>query len=117
VFVGLPLDDAVRCVVGPSYDPHARLNVIKMMAGIEDMYEAASSFLIIGWFNLLSRFLNGCRIPLEDFEKLRAKTDPLNWIGINNNGCYVQLSFSTISAKQSTSSFRHSASGCILLLK
>jgi len=44
VFVGLPLDDVVRCVVGPSYDPHARLNVIKMMAGIEDMYEAASSF-------------------------------------------------------------------------
>jgi len=33
--------------------------------------------LIIGWFNLLARFLNGCRVPLEDFEKLDKRSDPL----------------------------------------
>jgi alkylhydroperoxidase family enzyme len=33
--------------------------------------------LIIGWFNLLARFLNGCRVPTENFEKLHSKTDPL----------------------------------------
>jgi len=179
VTVGLPTDEAVRTVIGPTYDPDEVLNVIKMMAGTEDMYPAAVGFiralfqardvdpktremimlraakvlhcpyewganavlarnvglsdleieaagsegavtgihadyvlicratdelsldasltdatltellsrygdvvsrkliLIIGWFNLLARFLNGCRVPLEDFEKLNHRTDPL----------------------------------------
>jgi len=33
--------------------------------------------LIIGWFNLLARFLNGCRVPMENFEKLNKRIDPL----------------------------------------
>jgi alkylhydroperoxidase family enzyme len=179
VSVSLPTDEALRAVIGPSYDPSNVLNVIKMMAGTEDMYPAAVGFiralfqardvdpkiremimlraakvlhcpyeweanvvlatniglsdaeieaagsdgpvthiqqdyvlicratdelsldanltdatlsellsrfggvvcrkliLIIGWFNLLARFLNGCRVPMEDFEKLREKIDPL----------------------------------------
>jgi len=179
VLVSLPTELALRAVIGPAYDSGSVLNVIKMMAGTEDMYPAAVGFiralfqakeidprtremimlraanvlkcpyeweanyvlaknvglsdneieaagsegpvvgvhadyvlvcratdelsldatltdptlalllsrygdvvsrkliLIIGWFNLLARFLNGCRVPLEDFGKLHAKTDPL----------------------------------------
>ena len=33
--------------------------------------------LMIAWFNLLSRFLNGCRVPLETGDKLGNKTSPL----------------------------------------
>lgn len=33
--------------------------------------------LMIGWFNLLSRFLNGCRVPLEMGDKLGTRTSPL----------------------------------------
>lgn len=33
--------------------------------------------LIIGWFNLLSLFLNGCRVPLETTDKIGGKTSPL----------------------------------------
>jgi alkylhydroperoxidase family enzyme len=33
--------------------------------------------LIISWFNLLARFLNGCRVPLETGDKLGKRTSPL----------------------------------------
>jgi len=180
VAIPLPTDEVARVVIGPTYDPTQVLNVIKMMAGTEDMYPASVGFiralfdtrdvdpktremimlraakvlhcryeweanavlakniglsdleieaagsegavsgihvdyvlickatdelsvsanltdatltellsrygdgvcrkliLIIGWFNLLARFLNGCRVPLEDFEKLNQKTNPLD---------------------------------------
>jgi alkylhydroperoxidase family enzyme len=34
--------------------------------------------LMIGWFNLLSRFLNGCRVPLEVSDKIGYRTSPLS---------------------------------------
>jgi alkylhydroperoxidase family enzyme len=33
--------------------------------------------LIIAWFNLLSLFLNGCRVPLETTDKIGSKKSPL----------------------------------------
>ena len=33
--------------------------------------------LLIAWFNLLSRFLNGCRVPLETADKLGHRTSPI----------------------------------------
>jgi alkylhydroperoxidase family enzyme len=33
--------------------------------------------LLITWFNLLSRFLNGCRVPLETTDKIGHRTSPL----------------------------------------
>jgi alkylhydroperoxidase family enzyme len=33
--------------------------------------------LIIAWFNLLSRFLNGCRVPLETTDKIGQRTSPI----------------------------------------
>ena len=33
--------------------------------------------LTISWFNLLSRFLNGCRVPMETEDKIGKKTSPL----------------------------------------
>jgi alkylhydroperoxidase family enzyme len=33
--------------------------------------------LMIGWFNMLSLFLNGCRVPLETTDKLGTRTSPL----------------------------------------
>jgi alkylhydroperoxidase family enzyme len=40
VVVPLPTDTEVRAVIGDSCDPEQALNVIKMMAGTEDMYPA-----------------------------------------------------------------------------
>jgi alkylhydroperoxidase family enzyme len=33
--------------------------------------------LIISWFNLLSRFVNGCRVPLETTDKIGTGTAPV----------------------------------------
>jgi alkylhydroperoxidase family enzyme len=33
--------------------------------------------LIIGWFNLLSRFVNGCRVPLETIDKIGNGRSPV----------------------------------------
>ena len=33
--------------------------------------------LMIGWFNMLSLFLNGCRVPLETIDKVGTRTSPL----------------------------------------
>jgi alkylhydroperoxidase family enzyme len=40
VRIPLPTDEAIRKVVGKSYDPATALNVMKMFAGTEDMFEA-----------------------------------------------------------------------------
>ena len=40
VNVPLPSDDDIRKVIGESYDPNKALNVVKMIAGTEDMYSA-----------------------------------------------------------------------------
>jgi alkylhydroperoxidase/carboxymuconolactone decarboxylase family protein YurZ len=33
--------------------------------------------LMIGWFNMLSLFLNGCRVPIETTDKIGTQTSPL----------------------------------------
>jgi alkylhydroperoxidase family enzyme len=33
--------------------------------------------LMIAWFNMLSLFLNGCRVPLETSDKIGTRTSPL----------------------------------------
>jgi alkylhydroperoxidase family enzyme len=33
--------------------------------------------LTISWFNMLSRFLNGCRVPLETVDKIGNRTKPI----------------------------------------
>jgi alkylhydroperoxidase family enzyme len=40
VAIPLPSDEAVREIMGRSYDPERTLNVLKMFAGTEDMFEA-----------------------------------------------------------------------------
>src|ERR1700741_5522062 len=40
VAIPLPSEQAVRQVMGKSYDPERTLNVLKMFAGTEDLYEA-----------------------------------------------------------------------------
>jgi alkylhydroperoxidase family enzyme len=40
VAIPLPSDAAVRRIIGKSYDPEKTLNVIKMFAGTEDMFDA-----------------------------------------------------------------------------
>jgi len=179
VAIPLPEDEAIRKVIGLSYDPATALNVIKMMAGTEDMFDATVGLvkavfsargidpkfrqiiilraakklnalyewqanvpmslnnglspaeceatasngpvtqvhedyvmicratdemcdtgtltdgalqalmdchgatitrklvLIVAWFNLLSLFLNGCRVPLETTDKIGGKTSLL----------------------------------------
>ncbi|HME68240.1 MAG TPA: carboxymuconolactone decarboxylase family protein [Streptosporangiaceae bacterium] len=48
VSVPLPDDDAIRSVVGDTYDPGTALNVIKMFAGTGDLYPA-----LIGMVNAI----------------------------------------------------------------
>ncbi len=43
VAIPLPSDEAVRRIIGNSYNPEKTLNVIKMFAGTEDMFEGRSS--------------------------------------------------------------------------
>ena len=183
VAIALPSDAAVRRIIGKSYDPEKTLNVIKMFAGTEDMFDATIGLvkaifnaqgvdpktremiilraaavlnspyewqantqmaknvglsaneidaagsdgpvvginpeyvlvckatdelstsgtlrdetlsellekygetisrkivLMIAWFNLLSRFLNGCRVPLETTDKIGTGTSPLGKSG------------------------------------
>jgi alkylhydroperoxidase family enzyme len=38
---------------------------------------ASKYILAVGWFNLLSRFLNGTRVPLESADKLKGRTAPV----------------------------------------
>jgi alkylhydroperoxidase/carboxymuconolactone decarboxylase family protein YurZ len=180
VAVPLPSDDVIRRIMGSSYDPEKTLNVIKMFAGTEDLFDATIGLvkaifnaqgidprtremiilraatvldapyewqantqmaknvglspkeiqaaasdgpvvgidpeyvlvskatdelsktatlrdetlselldkygesisrkiiLMIAWFNLLSRFLNGCRVPLETTDKIGTGTSPLD---------------------------------------
>jgi alkylhydroperoxidase family enzyme len=180
VAIPLPSDDAIRGIMGNSYDPEKTLNVIKMFAGTEDLFDATIGLvkaifntqgidprmremiilraatvldspyewqantqmaknvglspteinaaasegpvagidpeyvlvskatdelsktgtlrdetlselldkygesisrkiiLMIAWFNLLSRFLNGCRVPLETTDKIGTGTSPLD---------------------------------------
>jgi alkylhydroperoxidase family enzyme len=181
IAIPLPSNEAIKEIIGDNYNSAAELNVIKMMAGTEDMFEATAGFikamfqakgvdptriremimlraakvlnspyewqantilarnvglsedeiestasdgpvanvdpryvllckatdelsasatltdetltellhhfgevvtrkyiLIIGWFNLLSRFLNGCRVPLESTDKFGNNTSPLS---------------------------------------
>jgi alkylhydroperoxidase family enzyme len=188
VAIALPSDAAVRRIIGKSYDPEKTLNVIKMFAGTEDMFDATIGLvkaifnaqgvdpktremiilraaavldspyewqantqmaknvglsaheidaagtdgpvvginpeyvlvckatdelsasgtlrdetlselldkygetisrkivLMIAWFNLLSRFLNGCRVPLETTDKIGTGTSPLaNTGGLRNS--------------------------------
>ena len=40
VTISLPSDAAVRRIIGKSYDPDKTLNVIKVFAGTEDMFDA-----------------------------------------------------------------------------
>jgi|GEM_PF-4172255 len=35
---------------------------------------SAANILFIAWFNLLARFLNGYRVPLETGDKLGSRT-------------------------------------------
>src|ERR1700741_2955177 len=179
VAIPLPSDAAVRRVIGKSYDPERTLNLIKMFAGTEEMFDATIGLvkaifeaqgvdpktremiilraatlldspyewqantqmaknvglsskdgdaaasdgpavgidpeyvlvcratdelsksgtlrdetlralldkygetisrkivLMIGWFNMLSLFLNGCRVPLETTDKVGTRTSPL----------------------------------------
>jgi alkylhydroperoxidase family enzyme len=179
VAIPLPSDETVRQVMGKSYDPERTLNVLKMFAGTEDLFEATIGIvramfqakgidprtreiiilraakvlnapyesqanvrmaknaglsaaeieaaatdgpvsginpeyvlvckatdelsksgtlrdetlrellskyddtvsrkivLMIGWFNMLSIFLNGCRVPLETTDKIGVRTSPL----------------------------------------
>jgi alkylhydroperoxidase family enzyme len=43
--VPLPSEEDLRRVIGPQYDAHKTLNVIKMFAGTEDMFPAVLAFI------------------------------------------------------------------------
>ena len=41
---------------------------------------------MIGWFNMLSLFLNGCPVPLETTDKVGTRTSPLRAAKRNGSG-------------------------------
>jgi len=50
---------------------------LKQLIDRWDETTARKFILIISWFNMLSLFLNGCRVPLETIDKVGEKKSPL----------------------------------------
>jgi hypothetical protein len=42
-----------------------------------DVITVRKLILMISWFNLLSRFLNGCRVQLESGDRIGHRTSPV----------------------------------------
>ena len=49
IAIPLPSEEAVRRIIGNSYNAEKTLNVIKMFAGTEDMYEATVALVKAIW--------------------------------------------------------------------
>ena len=59
--------------------PASTLNTFSLSELLDRYGESISRkiVLMIAWFNPLSRFLNGCRVPLETTDKIGTATSPL----------------------------------------
>jgi hypothetical protein len=68
VALPLPSDEELIRVIGKSYDSdktrHCETVTRKLI-------------LIISWFNLLSCFINACRVPLETIDKIGNESAPV----------------------------------------
>lgn len=59
---------------------HAGTLTDATLASLLDRYGSVVTrklVLILGWFSLLSLFLNGCRVPMETTDKIGTMTSPL----------------------------------------
>ena len=45
IAIPMPSDEAIKKIVGYTYNPAKALNVVKMFAGTEDMFEAAAGLI------------------------------------------------------------------------
>ena len=77
--VGINSEYVLVCKRPTSCPPAAPLRDDTLSELLDNYGESISRkiILIIGWFNLLSRFLNGCRVPLETTDKIGTATSPL----------------------------------------
>ena len=76
---GLPPDYALVCTATDEMSTTGTLTDKTLRTLIESHGEVITRKLIlmIAWFNLLSLFLNGCRVPMEETDKIGSKKSPL----------------------------------------
>lgn len=77
--VGLDEETTLICKATDELTQFATLTDATLQALINRYGDsiAAKYILVISWFNLLSRFLNGTRVPLETENKFSGRTSPL----------------------------------------
>jgi 4-carboxymuconolactone decarboxylase len=76
---GLDAEGTLICRVTDELTEYATLTDATLQA-LVDRYGrnvAAKLILSVAWFNLLSRFLNGTRVPLETTNKYEGRTSPI----------------------------------------
>jgi 4-carboxymuconolactone decarboxylase len=76
---GLDAEGTLICRVTDELTEFATLTDATLQA-LVDRYGrnvAAKLILAVGWFNLLSRFLNGTRVPLESGNAYEGRTSPI----------------------------------------
>src|SRR6201987_4830081 len=80
VSVPLPDDDAIRSVVGDTYDPGTALNVIKMFAGTGDLYPA-----LIGMVNAIfgTKDIDARHREMIILRAAKVLDTPYEWQGDN----------------------------------
>jgi hypothetical protein len=69
----------LACIATDELSEQGRLNDETLAELLERFGDTITRklILIIGWFNLLSRFVNGCRVPLETTDKIGSGKSPV----------------------------------------
>jgi alkylhydroperoxidase family enzyme len=101
VSVPLPDDDAIRSVVGDTYDPGTALNVIKMFAGTGDLYPA-----LIGMVNAIfgTKDIDAKHREMIILRAAKVLDTPYEWQANTTLASNAGLSHAEISAAASDGS-------------
>ncbi len=76
---GMPPEYALVCTATDEMSTTGTLTDKTLQTLLDSHGEVITRKLVltIAWFNLLSLFLNGCRVPMEETDKIGSKKSPL----------------------------------------
>ena len=76
---GLKPDLALICKATDEMSTQGTLtdDTLRLLLSAHEETITRKLILMISWFNLLSLFLNGCRVPMETIDKIGSKRSPL----------------------------------------
>ena len=76
---GLPSDLALVCAATDEMSMQGTLTdqTLQLLLGAHGDVMTRKLILMISWFNLLSLFLNSCRVPMETTDKIGGRKSPL----------------------------------------